>query len=96
MTIVLSSCVTVGNGSKIPISKYVGSILLSSNPYPTLSFIHVLITPHIIKNPIYVRHFIRDKKCSIKFDKLGFLVKDYQTRQNLLKCDSMDDLYCCY
>ncbi|GJR96160.1 ribonuclease H-like domain-containing protein [Tanacetum coccineum] len=37
--------------------------------------------------------FTRDNKVSIEFDEFGFSVKDYLTRQILLRCDSTGDLY---
>ncbi|GJX25511.1 hypothetical protein Tco_0231807 [Tanacetum coccineum] len=40
-----------------------------------------------------VRQFTRDNNVSVDFDAYGFSVKDYQTRQLLLCCDSTDDLY---
>nr|GEY05117.1 ribonuclease H-like domain-containing protein [Tanacetum cinerariifolium] len=40
-----------------------------------------------------VRKFTIDNKCSIDFDPYGFTVRDYHTRQTLLRCDSTGDLY---
>ncbi|GJZ91892.1 ribonuclease H-like domain-containing protein [Tanacetum coccineum] len=37
--------------------------------------------------------FIRDNNCAIEFDAFGFTVKDFMTRQVLLRCDSTGDLY---
>ncbi|GKA53712.1 ribonuclease H-like domain-containing protein [Tanacetum coccineum] len=37
--------------------------------------------------------FTTDNKCSIDFDPYGFTVRDYHTRQTLLRCDSTGDLY---
>ncbi|GKD49592.1 hypothetical protein Tco_1278568, partial [Tanacetum coccineum] len=54
---------------------------------------NVLVTPNIIKNLILVRQFTRDNNCTIKFDALGFFVKDFLTRYILLQCDSSGDLY---
>nr|GEU91511.1 hypothetical protein [Tanacetum cinerariifolium] len=39
------------------------------------------------------RQFVRDNKCTIEFDEFGFSVKDFWTRQILLRCDSTGDLY---
>ncbi|GKA93519.1 ribonuclease H-like domain-containing protein [Tanacetum coccineum] len=46
---------------------------------------------HLAENT--VRQFARDNNVSVDFDAYGFSVKDYQTRQILLRCDSTDDLY---
>ncbi|GJS92021.1 ribonuclease H-like domain-containing protein [Tanacetum coccineum] len=40
-----------------------------------------------------VRKFTTDNKCSIDFDPYGFTIRDYHTRQTLLRCDSTGDLY---
>ncbi|GJZ35013.1 ribonuclease H-like domain-containing protein, partial [Tanacetum coccineum] len=54
---------------------------------------NVLVTPNIVKNLISVRQFVRENKCTIEFDEFGFSVKDFRTRQILLRCDSTGDLY---
>nr|GEU49965.1 hypothetical protein [Tanacetum cinerariifolium] len=63
------------------------------NPYRPLHLRNVLVTPNIIKNLVSVRKFTIDNKCSIDFDPYGFTVRDYHTRQTLLRCDSTSDLY---
>nr|GEX59364.1 ribonuclease H-like domain-containing protein [Tanacetum cinerariifolium] len=40
-----------------------------------------------------LRQFVRDNKCTIGFYEFGFSVKDFWTRQILLRCDSTGDLY---
>ncbi|GJR81514.1 ribonuclease H-like domain-containing protein [Tanacetum coccineum] len=62
-------------------------------PFKNLHLKNVLITPHIVKNLIYVRQFVRDYNCTIEFDAFGFSVKDFMTRRVLLRCDSTGDLY---
>lgn len=86
------SSVLVGDGSRIPITHF-GHTTLTQNPFRTLSLKNVLITPQIIKNLIFVRQFTHDNKCTIEFDEFGFSVKDFRTRQILLRCDSTGDLY---
>ncbi|GJU76774.1 ribonuclease H-like domain-containing protein [Tanacetum coccineum] len=54
---------------------------------------NVLITPHIVKNLISVRQFVCDNNCTVEFDVFGFSVKDFMTRQVLLRCDNTGDLY---
>jgi hypothetical protein len=83
--------VFVGNGNSIPVTNTGHSLL--PNPHRPLHLHNVLITSHIVKNLIYVRQFTRDNKVSIDFDEFGFSVKDYLTRQILLRCDSTGDLY---
>nr|GEU48149.1 ribonuclease H-like domain-containing protein [Tanacetum cinerariifolium] len=83
--------VSVGDVHSIPVTNTGHSIL----PTPTRYFYlnNVLITPHIVKNLIYVRQFVRDNNCTIEFDAFGFFVKDFLTRRVLLRCDSTGDLY---
>ncbi|GJY40414.1 ribonuclease H-like domain-containing protein [Tanacetum coccineum] len=83
--------VSVGDGHSIPVTNTGHSILKTS--VRPLYLNNVLITPHIVKNLISVRQFIRDNNCTIKFDAFGFSVKDSMTRRVLLRCDSTGDLY---
>ncbi|GKC30623.1 ribonuclease H-like domain-containing protein [Tanacetum coccineum] len=83
--------VIVGDGVSILVTNTGHNTLL--NPYRPLHLNHVLVTPHIVKNLISVCKFTRDNKCTIEFDEFGFSVKDYLTRQTLLRCDSTGDLY---
>ncbi|KAJ9543577.1 hypothetical protein OSB04_023284 [Centaurea solstitialis] len=85
------SSVFVGNGAPIKVT-HTGHTTLT-NPYRPLHLHNVLVTPQIIKNLISVRQFTKENKCSIEFDEFGFSVKDYQTRETLLRCDSSGDLY---
>nr|GEY27883.1 NB-ARC domains-containing protein [Tanacetum cinerariifolium] len=83
--------ISVGDYHSIPVTNTGHSIL--PTPYKSLHLNNVLITHHILKNLIYVRQFVRDNNCTIKFDAFGFSVKDFMTRQVLLRCDSTGDLY---
>ncbi|GKB87100.1 ribonuclease H-like domain-containing protein [Tanacetum coccineum] len=83
--------VIVENGSFILVTH--SRHLKIPNPYRPLHLKNVLITPNIIKNLVSVRKFTTDNKCSIDFDPYGFTVRDYHTRQTLLRCDSTGDLY---
>ncbi|GJS65511.1 hypothetical protein Tco_0680075 [Tanacetum coccineum] len=83
--------VFVGNGHSIPVT-HTGHSFLHTSSKP-LHLNHILVTPHIIKNLIYVRQFTRDNDVSVEFDAYGFSVKDYQTGRLLLRCDSTGDLY---
>ncbi|GJS59539.1 putative reverse transcriptase domain-containing protein [Tanacetum coccineum] len=83
--------ISIGDSHSIPVTNTGHSIL----PTP-LKYIHldnVLITPHIVKNLIYVRQFVHDNNCTIKFDAFSFSVKDFMTCWVLLRCDSTKDLY---
>ncbi|GJW99365.1 ribonuclease H-like domain-containing protein [Tanacetum coccineum] len=83
--------VFVGNGQSIPVTN-TGHSLLYTRHKP-LHLHHILVTPNIIKNLIFVRKFTRVNDVSVEFDACGFSVKDYQTRGLLLRCDSTEDLY---
>nr|GEW73571.1 ribonuclease H-like domain-containing protein [Tanacetum cinerariifolium] len=83
--------VSVGDGHSIPVTNTGHSILLTFVRHLYLN--NVLITPHIVKNLIFVRQFVRDNNCTIEFDAFGFSVKDFMTRRVLIRCDSTGDLY---
>ncbi|GKC12192.1 ribonuclease H-like domain-containing protein [Tanacetum coccineum] len=95
LSTVFNSCtypsVFVGDGKSIPVTNTGHSTL--STPHRTLHLNNVLITPNIVKNLISVRQFVRENKCTVEFDEFGFSVKDFWTRQILLRCDSTGDLY---
>ncbi|GJX83605.1 ribonuclease H-like domain-containing protein [Tanacetum coccineum] len=83
--------ISVSDSHSIPVTNTGHSIL--QTPTKSLHLNNVLITPHIVKNLIYVRQFVRDSNCTIEFDVFGFSVKDFLTRRVLLRCDSTRDLY---
>ncbi|GKB27818.1 ribonuclease H-like domain-containing protein [Tanacetum coccineum] len=83
--------ISVGDGHSIPVTNTGHSIF--PTPTKSLHLNNVLITPHIVKNLIYVRQFVRDNNCTIEFNAFGFSVKDFLTRRVLLRCDSTGDLY---
>lgn len=85
------SHVLVGNGSCIPVHGSGTTHLSHSHPNLTLS--NVLVTPHIIKNLVYVRKFTTDNNVSVEFDPYGFCVKDLQTGGKVMRCDSVGELY---
>ncbi|GKE76298.1 ribonuclease H-like domain-containing protein, partial [Tanacetum coccineum] len=95
LSTIFNSCiylsVLVGDGKSIPVTNTGHSTL--PTPYRTLHLNNVLITPNIVKNLIYVRQFVRENKCTIEFDEFGFFVKDFWTRQILIRCDSTGDHY---
>lgn len=69
---VFPSSILVGDGSSIPVIKIGDTTLLLPNPYHTLLLKNILVSPQIIKNLIYVRHFTLDNKCIIEFEPFGF------------------------
>ncbi|KAD5318339.1 hypothetical protein E3N88_18285 [Mikania micrantha] len=83
--------ITVGNGFQIPILDSGHTTL--PPPYPPLQLKYVLHSPSLIKNLLSVRQLTTDNNISIEFDPFGFLVKDYQTRIPILRCDSTGPLY---
>ncbi|GJS48897.1 ribonuclease H-like domain-containing protein [Tanacetum coccineum] len=83
--------VLVGDGKYIHVTNTDHSTL--PTPYHPLHLNNVLVTPNIVKILIYVRQFVRENKCTIEFNEFGFSVKDFWTRQILLRCDSTGDLY---
>ncbi|GJR33817.1 hypothetical protein Tco_1209501 [Tanacetum coccineum] len=92
---IFSTCmylfISVGEGHSILVTNTGPSIL--STPLKSLHLNNVLITPHIVKNLIFVRQFVRDNNCTIEFDAFDFSVKDFLTCRVLLRCDSTGDLY---
>ncbi|GJY61695.1 ribonuclease H-like domain-containing protein [Tanacetum coccineum] len=87
----LMDTVSVGDGHSILVTNTGHSILPTS--LKSFHLNNVLIIPHIVKNLILVRQFVRDNNCTIEFDAFGFSVKDFMARRVLLRCDSMGDLY---
>nr|GEY82875.1 ribonuclease H-like domain-containing protein [Tanacetum cinerariifolium] len=83
--------ISVGDEHSIPITNTGHSIL--PTPPKSLHLNIVLITPHIVKNLIYVRQFVRYNNCTIEFDAFRFSIKDFMARRGLLRCDSTRDLY---
>ncbi|GJY35206.1 ribonuclease H-like domain-containing protein [Tanacetum coccineum] len=78
--------ILVGDGHTIPVTNTGHSILPTL--YRPLHLNNVIITPHNVKNLIYVRQFVRDNNYTIEFDAFGFSFKDFMTRRVLLRCDS--------
>ncbi|GJT10391.1 retrovirus-related pol polyprotein from transposon TNT 1-94 [Tanacetum coccineum] len=83
--------VFVDNGNSVLVTHTEHSFLHTS--YKPLHLNHILVTPYIIKNLIYVCKFTHDNDVYVEFDAYGFSVKDYQTQKILLRCDSTGDLY---
>nr|GEU65836.1 ribonuclease H-like domain-containing protein [Tanacetum cinerariifolium] len=86
LSVVFNTCifssVSVGDGHTIPATNTGHSIL--PTPHRPLDLNNVLITPHIVKNLIFVCKFVRDNNYTIEFDAFEFSVKDSMTRQKPL------------
>ncbi|KAJ9547690.1 hypothetical protein OSB04_020233 [Centaurea solstitialis] len=87
----LSSHITVGDGSPLPVTAS-GMTHLPS-PYSSLSLKNVLVVPDLVKNLISVRQFTIDNNVSVEFDPCGFSVKDLKTGANLMRSNSHGNLY---
>jgi hypothetical protein len=83
--------IIMGNRALLPVTA-TGSHTFSL-PHRNLVLNNVLVSPNIIKNLIYIRRFITDNNCSIEFDPFGLSVKDLQTRNVIVRCNSSGDLY---
>jgi hypothetical protein len=80
----------------IPVSN--GSLLFvvgtGSTELPHSLFLNnILVSPQIIKNLISIRQFTIDNNCSVEFDPTGCSVKDLQTRNVIVMCNSSGALY---
>lgn len=87
----IGKTVTIANGGMIPITKS-GSLSFPTKTRP-LSLNNIFVTLSIIKNLIYIRHFIRNNFCSVEFDLFNFSMKDLHARKTILHSDSTGELY---
>jgi hypothetical protein len=62
--------IIVGNGSYLPVTS-IGSTSFQLPADNSLHLHNILVSPHIIKNLIYVRRFTNDNNCSVEFCPLG-------------------------
>lgn len=83
--------ITVGNGSSLPIT-HVSHMSFPSTSTP-INMINVLVSPDLVMNLVSVRRLAHENPISVKFDDVGFSVKDARTRIVLHLCDSPDELY---
>jgi hypothetical protein len=83
--------IVVVNGSLLPVTS-TGHTCFPSTSHPL--YLHdVLISHDIIKNLISVRRFTTDNLVSVEFDPFGLSVKDLQTRNVIIRCNSSGQLY---
>jgi hypothetical protein len=85
------SVITVGNGARLPVTHKVGAHIPTSFSPQQLN--NVVVTPSIVKNLVSVQQHTHDNNVSIKFDHVGFSIKDLSTQVVKLRCDSSADLY---
>jgi hypothetical protein len=83
--------IVVGNGSLLPVTS-TGHTYFPSASRP-LYLYDVLVSHDIIKNLISVRRFTTDNLVSVEFDPFGLSVKDLQTRNVIVRCNSSGQLY---
>jgi hypothetical protein len=82
------SSIIVGNGFMISVTA-TGSTELPHS----LRLNNILISPQIIKNLISVRQFTTDNNYSVEFDPAGCSVKDLNSRNVIVRCNSSGPLY---
>jgi hypothetical protein len=83
--------ITVGNGARLPVTYQTSSAIpTSSSP---LYLRNILVAPALVKNLLSVRKLTQDNNVSVEFDPTGFSIKDLQTREEKLRCESRGDLY---
>jgi histone deacetylase 1/2 len=86
-----SAPISIGNGALLPVThRASNSIATAHSP---LLLKHVLVSPSLIKNLVYVCSLTRDHNVTVEFDPFDFSIKDIPTRTMLLRCDSAHDLY---
>jgi hypothetical protein len=81
----------VGNGSLLPVTS-TGHTFFPTPNHP-LHLSHILMSPHIIKNYIFVCQFTTDNQVFVEFDMYGLSVKDLHMRNMIVRCNSSGRLY---
>jgi hypothetical protein len=83
--------IVVGNGTPLLVTS-TGHTSLSALDHP-LHLSHVLVSPDIIKNLIFVRQFTTNNQVFVEFDPYDLSVKDLCTQKIITRCDSTGWLY---
>ncbi|PKU75332.1 Retrovirus-related Pol polyprotein from transposon TNT 1-94 [Dendrobium catenatum] len=86
-----TDAITIGDGRNIPIANAGSGIIPTPNSKLRLS--QILHIPQISYNLLSISALTRDNNISISFDAHGFVIKDLQTHQVLLKGPSSKGLY---
>ena len=77
-----SSQVVLGNSNALPISS---TFTLNFLTLPCLLYLnHILIVPQLIANLLSIAMFVKDNYCLIKFNPLGYVVKEFLTKIPLI------------
>lgn len=87
----LFSLYNCGNGQSIPILSCGTSALPTADA--SFSINNVLVTPTLVCNLLLVHQFTHNNHSSVKFDALGFSIKNLYTGQVIHRCNSDGDLY---
>lgn len=56
----------------------------------------ILVTPRLIINLAFVHKFTTDSNCNVEFDPHVFSVKDLSTKSEILRCNSLGEVYPLY
>jgi hypothetical protein len=80
--------IVVGNGSSLPITSVGDSVLLG--PF---YLNNILLAPDMVQSLLSVRHFTTDNWCSMEFDPFGLSVKDFTTKNVIVRSNSTGPLY---
>jgi hypothetical protein len=82
------SSIVVGNGSTLPVTSVGDSVI-----FGPFYLNNILLAPDIVQNLLFIRRFITDNWCSMKFDPFGLSVNDLTTRNVIARSNSTDPLY---
>jgi hypothetical protein len=83
--------IIVGNGSLLPVISTGDTYFPLDNR--TLHLYDILVFLDVIKNLVSVCCFTTDNLFSVEFDPYGLTVKDLQTKNVIVKCNSSGQLY---
>jgi hypothetical protein len=82
------SSIVVGNGSSLPITSVVDSVL----PWP-FYLNNILLAPDMVQSLLSVRRFTSDNWCSMEFDLFSLSVNDLTTKNVIVRSNSTGPLY---
>jgi hypothetical protein len=82
------SSIIVGNGSSLPITSIGDSVLLRS-----FYLNNILLAPDMVQSLLSVHRFTTDNWCSMEFDPFDLSVKDFTTKNVIVRSNSTDPLY---
>jgi hypothetical protein len=85
------SSIVVGDGSILPVTS-TGSVSFPHN-HGSFNLHNVLVSPSLLRNLISVHQFTIENSCSVEFDPFDFSVKDFRTKNTIIRCNSSGLLY---